>query len=224
MTVVLARVVILFVILNIGMRIMGKRQIGEIQLTEFVSAVMLSELALLPITDTDIPLIYGVAGVFTLVSLEVISAFLCKKSAAVRRIMEGRPMVLICGGHIIEENLVKARVSTDELFSAIRGAGLRGPEEASYVILEQSGTLSVIAAAGAAPPTADDMGVRLKDKGISHPLIIDGLLQERTLGSTGKDKEWLHAQLEAKGLRPDELLYFCIDDRGTVSYERSKKK
>ncbi len=223
MTVILLRTFIFFVLLNTGMRLMGKRQIGELQLTEFITAVMLSELALLPITDTDTPLIYGVFAVCLLCSLEVISAYLCRKLPFLRRAMEGRPLVLIANGRIVEKNLNAARVSTDELFSAIRGAGLRGPEEVSYVILEQTGTLSVIPHVGSQAPAAEDLGLALPCKGISHPIIIDGNVQERTLGQTGKNKAWLNKQLKSLGLKAEELVYLCVDDCDNISYERKRQ-
>lgn len=220
MSVILLRTLIFFVLLNIGMRLMGKRQIGEIQLTEFITAVMLSELALLPITDTDTPFLYGVFAMLTLCSLEVISAYACRRLPSLRRAVEGRPLVLVSGGHFVGKNLAAARISTDELFAAIRGAGLRGPEEVSYVILEQTGALSVIPKQSAVPPTAEDLSLNVESRGISHPVIIDGEIQERTLGQTGKDRRWLEKQLSEKGLCREELLYFCVDDCDNVSFER----
>lgn len=222
MTVILIRTLIFYVMLNLGMRLTGKRQIGEIQLAEFVSAIMLSELALLPITDPDKPLLHGVLGIVVLCCLEVISAYLCRKSKALRRVMEGRPLVLMCRGKIEEKNMDSARVSTDELFAAIRGAGYRGPEEISYVILEQNGILSVIPKPESLPPTAEDMAITIPDRGISHPLIIDGKVQERTLGQTGKNRVWLNKRLKELGLKENQVLFFCVDDRDNISYERKK--
>lgn len=222
MGVIFTRTVIFYVLLNLGMRLTGKRQIGEIQLAEFVSAVMLSELALIPITDPEKPLVYGLLGIAVLCCLEIISAFLCRKSKLFRRAMEGRPLVLMCKGRIDERSLDNARISTDELFAAIRGAGCRGPEDVSYVILEQNGTLSVIPKPRSMPLTAEDIGAEVPDRGISHPLIIDGKVQERTLGKTGKDRRWLRKKLAEMGLKESEILFFCIDDGGGISYEERK--
>lgn len=224
MTVILMRTIIFFVLLNLGMRMMGKRQIGELHLTEFITAVMLSELALLPITDVDIPLLYGLFAMFTLCCLEVISAYMCRNIPVLRRIMEGRPLVLVSRGRIIEENLAGSRISTEELFAAIRVAGFRGIDEVSYVILEQTGALSVIADPISVPPAAEDLGIRVPNRGISHPIIIDGQIQQRTLGQTGKDMAWLKKQLKANGLREKELVYFCVDDCDNISYERKREK
>ncbi len=224
MTVILLRTLIFFVLLNFGMRMMGKRQIGELHLTEFITAVMLSELAILPMTDADIPLLYGVFSVFTLCCLEVISSHLCRNIPALRRVMEGRPLVLVSRGHIIEENLAGSRISTDELFSAIRVAGFRGIDEVSYVILEQTGAISVLANANTEPPAAEDLKLKVENKGISHPIIIDGCIQQRTLGQTGKDMAWLKKRLREEGLKEKELVYFCVDDCDNISYERKREK
>ena len=220
MTVIFVRSIIFFVILSLGMRLMGKRQIGEIELTEFVTAVMLSELAALPVTDTDIPLTHGIAAVGVLVSLEIIIAFICRKSPAARRVLDGRPLVLVSRGRVLESNLTKARISTDELFASIRGAGLTGVEEVSYVILEQTGAISVIPAAHAAPPTAADLGKAVEEKGVSHAVVVDGKLQKRALADSGRSEGWLLAELKKRRLGVKELLYFCVDDLGNISYEK----
>lgn len=202
------------------MRLMGKRQIGEIELTEFVTAVMLSELAALPVTDTDIPLTHGIAAVGVLVSLEIIIAFVCRKSPTIRGVLDGKPLILVSGGRVLEKNLTKARISTDELFASIRGAGLKGVEEVSYVILEQTGAISVIPAAAATAPTAADMGKAVEERGVSHAVIVDGKIQQRALRDSGKTEKWLRDQLLQRRLGVKELLYFCVDDCGGISFEK----
>ena len=109
MTVILIRAVIFYAALTIIMRIMGKRQIGEIQLSEFVAAVMLSELAALPITERDIPLFHGLVSLVTIGSLEVITAFVCRKVPRFRKTLYGEPIVLMAKGKVIDKSLDKAR-------------------------------------------------------------------------------------------------------------------
>lgn len=204
MTVILIRTIIFFLVLSTSMRLMGKRQIGEIQLSEFVSAVMLSELAVLPIADADIPFVHGLVGVATLACLEVIGAFLCRKVPAFRRVAEGQSLILVSKGKVLEKNLTKARVSTDELFAAIRSFGLCGMEEVGYVILEQTGALSVIPA---------------EKGGVSHVVVVDGKLQKRALEDSGKSLQWLNGQLKKQKLNVNELLYLTVDDVGNIKYE-----
>lgn len=203
MTVILVRTVVFFIILSISLRLMGKRQIGEIQLTEFVSAVMLSELAVLPIADTDIPFIHGIIGVAALACMEIIGAFLSRKSPSLRRVMEGESLVLVSNGRVLEKNLTRSRISTDELFAAIRSNGLSGMEAVGYVILEQTGALSVIPA---------DQG------GVSHVVVVDGKLRKRALADSGRDMKWLNKQLSLAGLEVKSLLYLTVDDGGKIKY------
>ena len=203
MAIILIRSIIFSLILNITMRLMGKRQVGEIQLTEFVSAVLLSELAVLPIENTDIPLVHGLMGILALSCLEVISAYLCRRSPFARRIVEGQALVLVSEGRIIEKNLTKYRISTDELFAAIRSFGLPGIEDVSYVILEQTGAMSVIPA----------------DKGsLAHAVIVDGRVQKRALEDCGKDARWLNLQLKNRKLKAETLLYMTVNDSGDIKY------
>ncbi len=205
MTVILVRTALFYIILSAGMRFMGKRQIGEIQIGEFVSAVMISELAVLPIADVDIPITHGILGVIVLACLEIISSFLCRKSTALRRVLDGQSLVLVSRGKVIEENLTKSRISTDELFAAIRTFGLSGMDEVSYVILEQTGGISVIPA---------------EQGGIAHTLIIDGKVQKRALAESLKSEEWLKAELSKRRLAAESLLYLTIDDSGNIKYEK----
>ncbi len=205
MLVILTRTVIFFVALNTVMRFLGKRQMGEMQLSEFVTTIMLSELAVLPISDTSIPLSHGLAGLALLAALEFASSYLSRKSPYARRMLDGRPLVLLAKGKVIEKNLTRSRISTDELFAAIRNEGFQGIEEVGYVILEQTGALSVL------PKT---------DSGISHAVIIDGVIQSRALAAAGKTERWLMATLSQSGLNPKELLYFTVNDVGDTAYER----
>jgi len=132
--------------------------------------------------------------------------------------------VLVSKGRVLEKNLTKARISTDELFAAIRGNGLRGMDEVSYVILEQTGALSVIPAAHCAPLTPEDMDMQPTDKGVSHTVIVDGKIQKRALSDSGRDEKWLTATLTKNRLDPKGLLYLCVDDSGTISYEEKSGK
>ncbi len=222
-TVIFVRSILFFLILSLSMRLMGKRQIGEIELTEFVTALMLSELAALPVTDTDIPLTHGLVAAAVLVSLEVIVAFVCRKSPRIRRLLDGSPLVLVAKGKVKEQSLTAARISTDELFAAVRGAGLRGMEEVSYVILEQTGTLSVIPKSACAPLAAETVGLKPPEQGICHVLVVDGVLQNRALEDSGRNKAWFSGELKRRGLKKKRLLYFSVDDDGNVSFEEKAR-
>ena len=197
---------------------MGKRQIGEIQMPEFVAAVLLSELASLPITDVDIPIMHGIIPVLTIASLEIVIAYICRKSSAARKILDGMPIVLVANGNVVEDNLTKARISLDEIFAQIRIDGYKDMSDIQYVILEQTGKMSVLPKAQASAVTLSDMNIKSPDKGYGHMVIIDGAIREHELEAIGKDKAWLYDKLYTMGYkRVETVLYMTVDDTGNVS-------
>ena len=143
MTVIIIRTFLFYIILILLMKMMGKRQIGELQLSEFVSAVMISELAVLPLTDPDIPSLHALIPLALISVFEVANAYLCKKSAFVRRLLDGDPLILAENGKLIEENMAKARITSDEINSQIRIAGYESLADTKRITLEQTGKISI---------------------------------------------------------------------------------
>ncbi len=144
MTAIFIRTIFMYVSMMLVVRLMGKRQIGELQMTEFISAVLLSEIAALPITDRDIPLLYGILPLFVIGSFEVVLALLCRKCRPLRRLLEGKPIELVHNGHYLQRNLTRTRISQEEVEAQIRINGYRGIEEVDCVFLEQTGKISVL--------------------------------------------------------------------------------
>ena len=144
MTVIIFRALIFYFLLMLMMKLMGKRQIGEMQLTELITTVMLSEMAVLPLTDTDIPVTQGLLPLLLISSLEVVIAFAEQKSKGFRRFLNGNPIVLYEKGRFVEKNLEKARVSTEDVEAMVRVNGYATLDEVSCVILEISGKMSVL--------------------------------------------------------------------------------
>lgn len=144
MLTILFRTVILYAILLFSVRLMGKRQIGQLQAGEFVAALLISELAAIPMTDPDIPLSYGVMPLMIVASAEVITAYLSRKHDKIRKILDGEPIVLVENGRYIKKNLEKSRVAEEEVLSQIRLNGYESLNDIKTVTLEQSGDMSVI--------------------------------------------------------------------------------
>lgn len=138
------------------MKLMGKRQIGEMQLSELVTTVFLSELAVLAVTDSDIPLLHGVLPLIMLSSIEVIISFISRKSKGFRVLLNGNPIVLFEKNNFIEENLTKARVSTEDIEAQVRINGFANMGEVSKVILERTGKMSVLPKKNATPNQSGD--------------------------------------------------------------------
>ena len=192
---------------------MGKRQIGELQMPEFVTAVMLSEMASLPITDTNVPLTHGIVSVLTLSSLEIIISFILKKSPGVRKAIDGSPLLLMARGEFVEQNLDKARITLDEVFSELRSNGYRSPDEIEYIILEQTGKISIIPKAQFDALTPHDTAKSVPEQGIAHAVIIDGKTNKRGLEDAGKDRAWLEKELKRHGAKQEEVLFMTVDDK-----------
>ncbi len=144
MTAILVRTILAYIILLGIVRLMGKRQIGELQMTEFISAILLSEIAALPLTERDIPLLYGLIPLCVIGSFEVILALLCRKYTPFRHFLEGKPIELVKNGVYLEQNLTRTRISRDEIDAQIRNNGFESIDEVETVILEQTGKMSVL--------------------------------------------------------------------------------
>jgi len=144
MTIILIRATILYIMLTFMMKLMGKRQIGEMQVSELVTTVLLSELAVFPVTDTDVPLLQGLLPMLLISSFEVMISFASRKSKKFRVFLNGNPIVLYEKSHYLEKNLTKARLSTEDVEAQVRINGFAGLDEISKVILERTGKMSVL--------------------------------------------------------------------------------
>lgn len=141
---ILFRTFLLYAILLFSVRIMGKRQIGQLQAGEFVAALLISELAAIPMTDPDIPLMYGIVPLMLVSSAEVITAYVSRKNKKIRLFLDGEPTLLVKNGQYITENMEKARVAEDEVEAQARLKGYEDMKQVKTVVLEQSGDMSVI--------------------------------------------------------------------------------
>lgn len=206
------------------MRISGKRQVGELQLSEFVTAVMISELAVLPITSKDTPILICYIPLLTVIFIEVTISLVCKKSVKIRRFFDGSPIILVSKGRIIDKNLTKTRVSIDEIFAEIRLNGYRDISEIEYIMLEQNGKLSVIPKSENDSVTLSDLNIKGTGNGVGHCVIIEGYIDKNALKALNKDKKWLMGRLTRRGINnPKEVLFFIIDDLGNENFRLKTK-
>ena len=222
---VFVRTVILYLIIVILMRITGKRQIGQLELTELVTAFMISELAAGPISNNSIPIFYGILPAVILVCLEVFLSFLSLKSLKFRTLLSGRALVLVRKGKPDKEQMNKARITLEELMSAMRCSGVSCLKNVEYAFLEPNGTISIIPKAGASPPSANDMNIKVSDEGIEHPLILDGIINKRELDVICKDEAWLENKIKEAGYKgKEELFYMGVNDLWEVYFVRNEDK
>ncbi|MDE6454566.1 MAG: DUF421 domain-containing protein [Dysosmobacter sp.] len=214
-----SRTVILYFLIMTGLRLMGKRQIGELEPGELVLTMMISDLATVPMQDFGIPLLAGVIPILTLLALSMLLSQLSLSSLRFRRLACGTPSVLIREGVLQQESMRKNRYTLDELLEELRGQGITGVEEVKYAVLENSGRLSVLPWARCQPPTAEEIGTQVKVE-VTLPgiLVNDGRLLRRNLRARGLDEPWLREALRREGLTSyREAFLLAVDEAGRVT-------
>lgn len=213
----LIRTVIIYVLLILALRVTGKRQIGELELSELVSTFLISELASMPIANQEVPLSFAVLPILTIISLEIVISFLTTRSAIMKKIFLGSPIILIKQGKLQQSELSKARMSMEELLCELRQSGSPSIDEVDYAILENNGKLSVTPKAKNKPVTAGDMNLKTPKSGIAHAVIIDGTVKKEALEGSGLSEEWLKKSVKKSKLKLKEIFLFTVDDLGKIN-------
>ena len=219
-----ARTVILYFLIMIGLRLMGKRQIGELEPGELVLTMMISDLATVPMQDFGIPLLAGVIPILTLLALSMLLSQLSLTSLRFRRAVCGTPSVLIREGVLQQEAMRRNRYTLDELLEELRGQGITGVEDVKYAVLENSGHLSVLPWARTQPPAAERMGLEVEDD-VTLPVVLvnDGRLLRRNLEAQGLDEAWLREALRKEGLDSHRQAFLLtLDETGRVNCVRKE--
>lgn len=211
------RTVIIYILLIIAIRITGKRQIGELQISELVVTFMLSELAVFPITDKSVPLTHSVIPIFILLSFEVIFSFLQTKSPTFRKLFCGGPTTVINKGRLDPVELAKNRLDVEELLGELRQKGVFDISTVEYAILEENGKLSVLSKSAASPVTPSQLGISPDESGISHPVVVDGRVNQTALVAAGITQEALSSALSRLGVSVSEIFLMTVDDSGSAS-------
>jgi len=196
---------------------MGKRQLAELQPYEVVITLMISDVATQPMGDVEIPLLGGVVAILTLLLLHSLLSVLSYASVRMRRLICGRPSVLIREGRICEEEMERLCFDLSDLMEGVRSAGVIGLHEVGSAILETNGTLSVFPRESAAPPSRSEMGMEAKYNGIPLLLILDGKLQSRSMHIAGLDEGWLRRLLQGQGIARDkDVLVAALNTQGEL--------
>ena len=202
------RTLLIYVFLSVSLRVMGKRQLGELNVGELVSTLLISEIAAIPIADPDIPLLNAVIPLLLTLSVEIILSTIKNKSEKLKKSFEGTPTYIIYKGRLLQNELSENRISVNELLSELRCQNIGDIGEVEYAIIEQNGSLSVI------KKGKNDM---------THPIIIDGEILEETLVREGKNSAWLSRVMKEKGLRADEIFLMTLSDGGDVNIIRKDR-
>ena len=211
------RTVILYLIIVIGIRLMGKRQIGQLEPSEFVLSLLIADLAAVPMQDFGIPLIMGVIPIVTLLCLSTILSVLTVRSIRLRALLCSRPSIVVQDGKILAREMVKNRFTVDELMEELRGAGVTDLNSVKYAVLETTGRISVIPKKEEQPPTAAELGIPVVDTGLPVIVVSDGRILSENMKVRNLSEVWLQKQLAVRGVeRIEDVFLMTVDEAGKV--------
>lgn len=218
------RVIILYILVLIIMRLMGKREIGQLQPFELAISIMIADLASVPMADIGIPISSGIIPILGLLVMHLIISLINLKSIKARRIISGKPSILIYRGKIDEKVLKKERFTINELQERLRGNNVASIGDVEYAILETSGQVTVIQKPDKRTSIPADFNIMPEYEGIPYDLVIDGTVMEENLRAIGKDYTWLKKQVEKFKIRPEEALIVTLDGKNQIFCQAKEKK
>ena len=224
MAVVLLRTFIMYIFLIAAMRLMGKRQIGELEISDLVTTFLVSEIASLPITEPELPLSHALAPILTLLCLEVSISFLITRFPKLKHLFTARPATLIKDGELCQKAMKDARISFDELFSELRNQSVDDISQIKYAILEQNGNITVIQKARFRQPSAKDLNLEPKETGLFHIVIDNGYINTHGITQLNITEDALSKELAKKGLRVSDVYLMMINDAGERKIVPKEKK
>ena len=212
------RTIILYAVLIIGLRLTGKRQIGELEPNELVLTMLLSDLAAVPMQDFALPLVSGVLPIVTILSLSVLISQLSLRSVRFRALMCGEPATIIRNGKIQQQVMRRNRLTIDELMEELRCQGVTDLQTVKYAVLETSGQLSVLLYPDRQPLTPQQAGITAEDDlFIPHVIINDGRVLMKNLQKSGHSRAWLERQMKKEKIRQaEDIFLLTVDEKGHV--------
>ena len=210
------RTIILYLVLIFSVRLMGKRQIGQMEASEFVVSMLIADLAAVPMQDSAIPLFSGIVPLLTVLGLELTLSFLVMKSVVFRRFLCGKPVILIDNGKILQDNLRRTRVTVEELIGQLRQKDVMDISTVQYAILENGGSLSVFPYTQNKPASAEAAGIAVENQSLPVTIITDGYLSREDLNRAGKDMTWLRHTLGKHKARQETTLLLSVDGEDQV--------
>lgn len=218
------RSIVIYVIVLLVMRLMGKREIGQMQPFELAISIMIADLATIPMTDIGTPISNGIIPIMGLLVMHLLISILNIKSSRMRELLCGKPTILIYKGKIDEKKLKKERFTLNELEEKLRSNNIMNVGDVDYAILETSGDLSVIPKPNKRGTTPEDFDIMPDFEGINYNLIIDGRVMQENLKKIGKNYDWLKKQTNKFQMRPEEVLIFTINEKGDTYCQKKEGK
>ena len=224
MLVTFFRAILLYIIVLIVMRLMGKREIGQLQPFELAISIMIADLASIPMTDTGVPISNGIIPILGLLVMHLLISVINLKSMKAREIICGKPRILIYRGRIDEKALKKERFTINELEERLRGNNVVNLGDVEYAILETSGNITVIQKPEKRNTIPEDFNITPEYEGISYDLVVDGKVMDKNLKKLGKNYQWLKNQVAKFNMRPEDALVVTVDGKGQIFCQEKEKE
>lgn len=210
MLIVFVRTIILYILIVTLIRLMGKKQIGQLQPSELVVSLIIADLAAIPMGNVGIPLLAGIVPILTLFVSEALISYLSLKSQLARKILSGKPSIVVVKGKIIEKELRKQRFNIDDLIEQLRIKNVSNIEDVEYAILETGGQLSVILKTQKMPIKREDFSINAQYEGLPITLIIDGYVNKNNLSIAGLSENWLYDELKNNNINSEKHVLFAF--------------
>ena len=223
MLITFIRAIILYIVVLVVMRLMGKREIGQLQPFELAISIMIADLASVPMSELGIPLSNGIVPILALLVIYMIISILNMKSVNFRKIMSGKPAILIYRGKIDEKALRKESITINELQERLRVDNIFNLGDVEYAILETNGELTVIQKPEKRALTPQDLNISPEYEGISYDLVVEGKVMHDNLKVIGKDEIWLEKQLKKFDANTENTLVATIDGKGNFFCQKKEK-
>lgn len=218
------KTIIVYLFVLLAVRLMGKREIGQLQPFELVVIIIIADVASVPMEDIGTPILQGIVPIFALLVGQLIISYLNIKYLFFHKLISGKASVLISKGKIIEKNLKRQRYTIDGLLEQIRVAGYPDIKDVDYAILETSGEISVIPKMEKSPVTLEDMKLNKEYVGYPRIIIMEGTLYNSNLNSLGYDEVWIHERLKEMKLKIKDVFIFVVDESGKIYCQRKEEK
>ena len=218
------RVSIIYLVVLIVLRLMGKREISQMQPFELVIAIMIADLASVPMADTGIPIFNGIIPILALLLFQLIISLINLKSITLRKIICGKPRMLIYRGKIDDGALKKEKITINELQERLRQNNIFSIGDVEYAILETSGQISVIQKPEQRTTIPEDFHILPDYEGIPYDLIIDGKVMHENIQAIGRDERWLKKEVEKFKIKPEEALIVTYDGKGQIFCQKKEIK
>ena len=222
MLVLFIRSILIYIVVLIVMRLMGKREIGQLQPFELVIAIIIADLAAIPISNSGIPITNGIIPILGLLVMDLFISMGNMKSLKFRQFISGKPSILIYRGKINEKVLVKERFTINELQEKLRDKDVMNLGDVEYAILETSGQINVILKPNKRNTIPEDFNIEPDYEGISYDLVIDGTIMYDNLNILEKDYKWLKKEVRKFGYAPEEALIVTIDGKGQIFSQKKE--